>query len=144
MKVQTNSLEETYQQAFSYIKNLQKEPNKAIIIGLVGDLGSGKTSFVQGVTKYFGLNQYITSPTFVIQKIYNLPSGFNWSKLIHIDAYRLDNNGEFLGLNELMKDPNNLIFIEWPDKIKQFLPDNFNKIYFKFLNENSREIIYEG
>lgn len=143
MKIQTNSLEETYQQAFSYIKNLQKEPNKAIIIGLVGDLGSGKTSFVQGVTKYFGLNQYITSPTFVIQKIYNLPNGFNWSKLIHIDAYRLDNNGEFLRLNELIKDSNNLIFIEWPDRIKQFLPDNFNKIYFKFLDENSREIIYE-
>ncbi|MCK5021838.1 MAG: tRNA (adenosine(37)-N6)-threonylcarbamoyltransferase complex ATPase subunit type 1 TsaE [Candidatus Pacebacteria bacterium] len=130
--------------ANSYIRNLKKEENEAIIIALFGNLGSGKTTFTQRIAQIFGIQEYVTSPTFVIQKRYKIHNsqGLGFETLIHIDAYRLDSEEELLdlGWEKTSKDPKNIIFIEWPEKIEGVLPKDTKKIYFKFIDENKREI----
>jgi tRNA threonylcarbamoyladenosine biosynthesis protein TsaE len=89
---------------------------RALIVGLSGHLGAGKTAFTKGVGKALGISEEITSPTFVIMKIYPTEN-INFKKLIHIDAYRLEdkNEMEVLKLDDLKNDPANLIIIEWPE-----------------------------
>ena len=71
-------------------KILDLKGDKATVVGLFGDLGSGKTTFSQALGKSLNINEVMTSPTFVIEKRYNLINN-KYSKLIHIDAYRLEN-----------------------------------------------------
>lgn len=127
------------------VGGLNKKTNdKAVVLGLFGDLGSGKTTFTQNLAGIFGVKQVVTSPTFVIEKIYRLPSKQKFKHIIHIDAYRLDSEQELveLGWNEISKDKNNIIVIEWPEKIEKILPNDMEKIYFKFIDEDTREIKY--
>lgn len=129
-----------------FVENLPKKGSKATIIGLFGDLGSGKTAFVQAIAQILGVSEYITSPTFVIQKKYkiNLPKSV-FENLIHIDAYRLDSGEELLNLGwqEIADNPKNIIFIEWPERVKEILSPDTKKIYFKFIDEQTREIKLE-
>ena len=127
---------------FSYLEELKKE-NKTIIVGLSGDLGSGKTTFSQIIAKLLGVEDVVTSPTFIIQKTYKTKDAA-FSNFVHIDAYRLDEPKELitLGFTSLLKQENTLIFVEWPEKVSAVLPDNTKYIYFKFLNEQERMITY--
>ncbi len=131
--------------ASSFVFNLLTNSKKALVVGLFGDLGSGKTTFVQSVAKAFRVKKNITSPTFVIQKKYQLASNNFFENLIHIDAYRLENGGGLSNFNwkEIINDSKNIIFIEWPEKVSEILPKDMKKIYFKFIDEQTREIIYE-
>ena len=124
-----------------------------------GDLGSGKTTFVKSVAKAFGLENTVTSPTFVIEKIYSIRTdgrqerptsngtgslkNHNFENLIHIDAYRLKSGEELktLGWEEISKNPKNIIFIEWPSNVSEIIPENTQEIHFKFIDENTREIV---
>jgi len=142
-----NNLEEMEIWANSFVKNLSNNSEKALIIGLFGDLGSGKTTFVQNVAKSFGIKNQLTSPTFVIQKKYKIDDKkFNFRKLIHIDAYRLEKGEDLLNLDwqEVEENPENIIFIEWPEKIIEVLPENMKKISFKFVDGERREISYKN
>ena len=96
-----------------------------MVIAMVGELGSGKTTYVQRKAKELGITESVTSPTFVILKIYKIRKG-EFERLVHIDAYRLENDQELekLGVKELMADPKNLIMIEWADKVRGLIPDN--------------------
>jgi tRNA threonylcarbamoyladenosine biosynthesis protein TsaE len=122
--------------------------DKAVVVGLFGDLGSGKTAFTQSVAKSLGLKQVITSPTFVIEKIYLLSKTsqekFGFKQLIHIDAYRLESGKELLSLGwkKIINKQGNLILIEWPEKVKDTLPKNIQKLYFKFVNETTRKVTF--
>lgn len=140
MRKETNSIIETEALASDFLKTLKKK-DKAVVIGLKGDLGSGKTTFVKGIAKALGLKQTVSSPTFVIEKIYILDNQ-EFKHLIHIDAYRLESGKELinLGWKEISNDSNNLIFIEWPERIEEILPKDAKEIQFKFINENTREI----
>ena len=174
-KIITKSKEETQKFAEILANNLLANSglaNKtgALILGLFGNLGAGKTTFTQGFAKRLGIKKKIISPTFVILKKFKITKKFqntnlksqtnskfkiiNSKKLqlvtynqqlnlIHIDAYRIENPKELLVLNwnELIKNPQNIILVEWADKIKKILPKNYIKINFKFINENKREII---
>lgn len=122
-------------------KEFVKNESGAIIVGLYGDLGSGKTAFTQAVAKCLGVKETVTSPTFIIEKIYNLDNK-NFDHLIHIDAYRLKSGDELLhlGWEEIAKNPKNIIVIEWPERVSDILPNNIKKIYFTFVDENTREI----
>lgn len=113
----------------------------ATILSLSGDLGSGKTAFVKQLGKVVGVKEEILSPTFVIMKLYDI-SYKNFKKLIHIDAYRIEDSRELEVLNwhEIASDKNNLIAIEWPEKVKQLIPSNSPKIKFEFVDENTRRI----
>lgn len=107
----------------------------ATVIALQGDLGAGKTYFVQNFGKILGVREHITSPTFVIMNIYKVDwQGFK--KLIHIDAYRLEKEEELLNLgwNELIADGANIIFIEWPERVENLIPKGSKRIHFKHAN----------
>lgn len=116
----------------------------AMILALYGDLGSGKTTFTKSFIASFGVEQTVTSPTFVIEKIYKIPNGKNFEYIIHIDAYRLNSGEELkdLGWDEILNNPKNIILIEWPEKIADILPENTRKIEFEFVDENRREVNY--
>lgn len=120
-----------------------KEPSKnnAIVVGLYGDLGSGKTTFTKFIATHLGVEETVTSPTFVIEKIYKLDNQ-KFKNLIHIDAYRLESGRELesLGWKEISSNPENLILIEWPERVKEILPENITEIYFKFIDEKTREV----
>ena len=122
-------------------KEFVKNEKGAIIVGLYGDLGSGKTAFTQAVAKCLGVRETVTSPTFVIEKIYKLDHQ-DFDHLIHIDAYRLKGGDELLhlGWEEIAKNPKNIIFIEWPERIAEILPNDIKKIQLTFVDENTREI----
>ena len=139
----SKSLKETNEIAGDFLKEIEKNKNdKAVIVGLFGDLGSGKTAFTQEIGKLLQVREVITSPTFVIEKIYQLDGKNNFKNLIHIDAYRLDSGKELtsLGFKEISEDSNNLILIEWPELVADILPPDLVKINFKFISENEREI----
>lgn len=136
----TNSLTETQTLAGEWLKSLPEDSTEAVILGLYGNLGSGKTTFTQCLGKELGIEETMTSPTFVIQKIYETKHN-HFKRLIHIDAYRLNSAKELQVLNfeELVDNKNNLIVIEWPENVKEILPDNHIKIYCDFVDENTRK-----
>ena len=114
--------------------------NEATVIGLKGDLGSGKTTFTQTLGKILGIKDRITSPTFVIQKRYKIEEG-SFENLIHIDAYRLKDGNELLALDweEINKNPKNLILIEWPEIVSDVLKD-IKVIEFSVIDDVTRRI----
>ncbi len=150
MKYLSQSLVETNQIALDFLAKIsQIKKEHALVVALFGDLGSGKTTFVQALARNIGISDIITSPTFVIEKRYIIPSTnkyqLSYKKLIHIDAYRLDSAQEILNLNfsEDIGDKDNLILIEWPERVDTALPEDILKINFSFIDENKREIEFE-
>ncbi len=114
----------------------------ATIITLAGELGVGKTAFVKSAARYFGIDGEITSPTFVIQKEYKIKNHKYFKKILHIDAYRLDNKSEleYLKWGENILDPETIIFIEWPEQVSGINMPNVKDINIKTLDDETREI----
>lgn len=112
------------------------------IAALYGELGAGKTTFVQGVARGLGIKQRIISPTFIFIRHYHLPSKIY--HLYHVDLYRINSldDAKGLGLEEILSDPHNIVLIEWPEKIKEILPQKRTEIYFQYLEKNEREITF--
>jgi len=110
---------------------------KGDIFAFVGDLASGKTTFVKGILQGLKFNQSVTSPTFTLINEYKAIY-----PVIHIDCYREEDLYRWikLGLSDYMDD-DNIVIIEWADKLESLLPSN--TIYIKFNHKavNSREII---
>jgi tRNA threonylcarbamoyladenosine biosynthesis protein TsaE len=145
MKIESKSLKETEEVARKFLDLISKreETKGAQVAGLSGDLGAGKTTFVQAIARILGVKENVTSPTFVIMKIYPLSDQVaKWSRLIHIDAYRLENGEELMKLNfaEVAGNQKNLILIEWTENVSSALPKNSHQINFKFIDDQTREI----
>lgn len=104
----------------------EKRPEKkdATVLALHGDLGAGKTTFTQSLAPLLGVAEYVTSPTFVVMRIYPTSASGTFSKLVHIDAYRIESLDEIrvIGFADLLRDPTNLICIEWAGKVEDALP----------------------
>jgi tRNA threonylcarbamoyladenosine biosynthesis protein TsaE len=96
----------------------------ALILALTGELGAGKTTFLQGFAEALGIKEKILSPTFIILKKFALPRDAGFSNFYHIDCYRIKRAGELfkLGLKEILGKPGNIIAIEWAEKIERRLP----------------------
>ena len=148
-KVVTKSLEETQAFAKVWLESLpapEGDTDEATIVGLYGNLGSGKTTFTQAVARELGIKETVTSPTFVIEKFYeiNITKHSHFKRLIHIDAYRLENGRELeiLNFEELVGNAHNLIIIEWPENVKEILPENHLKIYCEFVDETTRSFSF--
>jgi tRNA threonylcarbamoyladenosine biosynthesis protein TsaE len=117
---------------------------------LCGDLGAGKTKFLQGLAAGLGVKSRVNSPTFNILKIYkimNAAQNKNASKIkifCHIDAYRLKSAHDLisLGVKEFFDQSDVVTAIEWADKVKKIWPKKARVIKMKQLSENEREIIY--
>lgn len=147
----SKNTEETKNVAINFVKILANIQNnhKATVLGLYGDLGGGKTTFMKYFAETLGIKDTIQSPTFVIMKFFNITEKIKnekFSKLVHIDAYRIENESEMLnfGWEEIINNPKNLVCIEWPEKIKNIMPPHI-KIYFEHgQNENERKIKIEN
>src|SRR3989344_6442978 len=122
MKREVKNLEELRAVAEGFLGTIAKNPLKetATVVGLSGDLGAGKTAFTKCVASILGITEVVTSPTFILEKIYIIPRGSivdeRFTKLIHIDAYRLNEGKEMQALDwdALLLDEHNLILLEWP------------------------------
>ena len=139
----SQNLEETRKIAKDFSDTL-KAKDSAVVVALQGDLGAGKTTFAQQVGEILGIKENMNSPTFVIEKVYDI-DWRSFKKFIHVDAYRLDKDSELLhlGWEEIIKEPKNLIFIEWPENVANIIPEGAKRIFFKFINDTTREITYE-
>ena len=140
--VTTNSFEETQMLGEDFAKTLKGGE----VLALYGDLGSGKTTFMQGLAKGLGVTRNINSPTFIIMRTYEVSSkDLGLQNLYHVDLYRIESEKdvEGLGLVELLNDPQNIVAIEWPDKIKNILPENKISIYFTYVDEDKRKIDFK-
>lgn len=143
MEFLSKNIEDTKSIAANFVSGLRPDLSNTLIFGLYGDLGAGKTTFMKYVAQSFGIEETIQSPTFVIMKKYKLSNSI-FDFLIHIDAYRMESGQEILNLGwqQIIEDPKNIIFIEWPDKIKDVMPQH-KKIFFEHISENERKIIFE-
>jgi tRNA threonylcarbamoyladenosine biosynthesis protein TsaE len=122
----------------------EKLDKTAKILALEGDLGGGKTTFLKGFAKGLGIKEKILSPTFILIKKFNIKHRTsNFKHFYHIDCYRIEKAKEILnlGFKEIIKDPKNIVAIEWADKIKKILPKKVLKIKFKILEKKEREIL---
>lgn len=95
----------------------------AVVLALIGPLGSGKTTFAQGFAKGLGAKGRIASPTFILARSHRV-SGSRFSRFVHIDAYRLSSARELppLRFEELLSDPKTVLLVEWADIIRSALP----------------------
>lgn len=134
----SHSLEETEQIAKEWLNNYKG----GSVVGLSGHLGAGKTVFVKAVARGLGIEEEITSPTFVIMKIYETQHP-KWKRLVHIDAYRLEKREELEVLNweQLVSDPNNLIMVEWPENVGLDKDEGVSKLNFEVLNKSEYRIV---
>lgn len=144
-KIITKSAEKTR----GFAGKLAKTLKPGDILALVGDLGGGKTTFVKGLAKAFGIpEKEVQSPTFTLVREYSVNCQLsavscNIKKLYHLDMYRLRSGkeAEELGLEELLSEKQAVFVIEWADKIKKFLPKRTKWIEFDFVDETTRKII---
>lgn len=132
-----------------YISNSEQETKtiaaeiateqKSNVYGLTGELGAGKTTFVQGFAAGLGIKEKIISPTFVLIRQHQIPN--STKSLYHIDLYRLENTSNLthLGIEEIISDPDNIIMIEWAEKYP-LLPKSTVNITIKKLKDNQRLI----
>lgn len=129
------------QDTINFAENFANQLHKKDIIVLSGDLGSGKTKFVQGILKHFGLENEISSPTFTIVNEYNTST----CPIYHFDVYRLADIDEFYAMGGEEYFENGICLIEWGEIIKDALPSNYIKITFskKDDNDDYRELNIE-
>lgn len=136
MKLVVNNLEETQKLA----QKLAPQLKTGMTVLLKGPLGSGKTAFVKAVGKALGVERAIKSPTYTIVKTYELPG--REEELVHVDAYRLEKGyAESIDLDAYLN-AGAIIFIEWPQYVKEFLPDNYLMIEFELLDLDRRELTF--
>ena len=129
------------QDTISFAKDFASKLNKGDIIVLSGELGSGKTKFVQGVLEYFGLADEISSPTFTIVNEYIK----NDTNIYHFDVYRLQDVDEFYAIGGEEYLSNGICIIEWGEIIEEVLPQDYIKVVFErdTENENNRVLNFE-
>ncbi len=114
-----------------------------IVIALEGELGAGKTVFTQGFAKALKIKAKIKSPTFVLMKKYPISDPrFSIRTLYHLDCYRLENYKDLLplGIKELIKDPKNILLIEWAERVKPILPKQCIKVHIDHIGPKERKI----
>ncbi|HUY69896.1 MAG TPA: tRNA (adenosine(37)-N6)-threonylcarbamoyltransferase complex ATPase subunit type 1 TsaE [Candidatus Tyrphobacter sp.] len=135
MKILSRSEKETKKLARFLAEEVLKTglSQKALVFGLEGDLGAGKTSFIKGFAAALGIKK-ITSPTFLIERRFRISPSLHapFRHLYHLDAYRLKSEKELagLGFTELVAEPRNIILIEWADRVPKLLPPRTLKLKF--------------
>ncbi len=114
---------------------------EATVIALSGDLGAGKTTLTQAIARELGIKENVISPTFVLMKKYDTKNSIH-KNLVHIDAYRLDSHHELekLGWAEILSNKDNLVLLEWPEKVPEVVPSHAISIKLSHINEEEREI----
>jgi len=135
MKIITKNEKATFNFAKKFAESLQGGE----IIGLIGDLGAGKTVFTEGLAAGLGVKNIVNSPTFVIMKVYDIKKTTSRiKKLVHIDAYRLQSTAdlEVIGAQDYFNRLDTITVIEWIDKIKSDIPKK-NLIALNFIHQDN-------
>lgn len=166
-EMHTKSAEETQQ----FANNLAQKLHGGDVLLLYGNLGAGKTTFVQGLANGLGIERRIISPTFIILRTYEIPSlssraqprdlsqvkeisrsinrprndSLEVKNFYHVDLYRLQSEREIedIGLPSFMGDKENIVVIEWPERLGSLIPKNAWKLFFENEGEDKRKIRVE-
>ncbi|OGY93953.1 MAG: tRNA (adenosine(37)-N6)-threonylcarbamoyltransferase complex ATPase subunit type 1 TsaE [Candidatus Komeilibacteria bacterium RIFOXYC1_FULL_37_11] len=119
---------------------LAKELVGGELLALTGNLGAGKTAFIQALAKTLGVKENITSPTFVLMKVYDIKYR-KAKKFVHVDCYRLSGHEDLfdIGLGDYLNYDTVIVAIEWADKIAN-LPDRTIRINMELVENNKRKI----
>ncbi len=135
------NIEELEEFAKVFLNELQVNETQATIVALHGDLGAGKTAFVQEIGKILGIQETITSPTFTIMRQYDVESE-KFDSLVHIDAYRLESENEIgpLKIAEMLTKPRTLICIEWAERLVSILEEQTTYLSFTINEDESRTV----
>lgn len=145
MNLITNSAFETQKIG----EELAKEIKQGLVIALNGELGSGKTTFVQGLARGLGVEEKIKSPTFVIAKKYKIPSKKshpieenNINLFYHFDCYRISSSRGLkdIELETIIDDAGNVVVIEWAENVENILPKKILLIDFEYIDNKKRRI----
>ena len=138
-EVVTKSAQETQQIG----KKLAGTTKGGEVLLLFGDLGAGKTTFMQGFAEGLGIFQRIISPTFIIMRSYDV--GGKVQKLYHIDLYRTESGSDLegLGMKEILQDKHAVVAIEWPEKLGSLLPEKRIEVNLTVISEDERKIEIE-
>lgn len=139
MEYKSSSTLDTKKIAYQFAKNLEAGD----VVFLNGDLGFGKTIFVQGVAEYFKYTDPVRSPTYTFVNVYKI-SEKQIKQIVHIDLYRINKSSELtqLALEEYLNDESSVVFIEWPMKeVGDMIKQKYTSIKFEFLNNEERKII---
>lgn len=132
----TTSSEQTKTLGFEFAKELRGGE----VVCLSGDLGSGKTTFTQGLLEGLGAKGPFTSPTFAIMKVYDLQNS-EIMQARHIDTYRVSSSDLIeLGWKDFAGKPKIVTIVEWAEKISDLIPENAIRINFEWIEENNRKI----
>ena len=135
MKTVTKSATETKELAEKFARKILggKKKRGARVLALSGELGAGKTTFVQGFFKGLGIKARAVSPTFIIFRRHNIPKNRQgYENVFHMDAYRLSGGKDLapLGFSEIINNPKNILLVEWAGNIKNSLPGETEWIEF--------------
>ena len=111
------------------------------VIALEGELGSGKTTFMQGIASGWGSLDPVSSPTFVLVNVYR-----KWEaeQLFHLDAYRLNSAWEAYDLDLEMMLSRGPLVVEWADRIREVLPDDHLWVQMKWIAEEQRDFMFQA
>ena len=153
MEVLTNNPNQTKKLGEVLGKEISKTQlkNQALVLGLKGDLGGGKTTFLQGLALGLKIKEKILSPTFVILKKFEIknihyPRTEKFKYFYHLDCYRIQKLKEILNLDfkKIVSNPKNIVAVEWADKIRKIMPKNTIWIEFEFVDIKKRKIIMKS
>lgn len=136
---------ENFEETRDLGKKLASSLKGGEIICLEGDLGSGKTTFSQGILEGLGAEGSYTSPTFLVMKQYEkkIPNKNQIKNIYHVDTYRVGTEDILnLGWEEITNSKENIVIVEWPERIREILPEICIKIKFESIDENKRRIIF--
>jgi len=141
----SKSIKETEKIASMFLSDILKNKHQgkgALVFGLSGDLGAGKTAFTQAVARYLGVKEKVNSPTFVLMKKYILPKSKTHTHMFHLDAYRLKDERELLqlGWKEIINNKTHIVFIEWPELVKKAIPKSARYVYITHEKSGSRNL----
>lgn len=120
------------------------------VVGLYGDLGTGKTTFVQGLASGWGSTDAVTSPTFVLVNVYRRSDGSDdKGVLYHLDAYRLMGTAEQILAQAIDLDLETMfatgtLVVEWAERVQEVLPEERMTVSLKWVDENQRDLIIQG
>ena len=158
MKKVSKNTSETTQIAKIFLNKIIKNNNSAkgaLVIGLSGDLGTGKTTFTQAIARHLGIKEKVNSPTVVIIKKYSIVGQIQqktssiknakYKFLFHLDAYRLKNEKEllYLGWDKIISNKEHLVFIEWPENVLKVIPATSVFIHISHTNQGYRNFEFK-
>jgi tRNA threonylcarbamoyladenosine biosynthesis protein TsaE len=133
----------TQTQTIALGKRLAKTLRGGDVVCLYGDLGAGKTTLVKGIAAGLGITKTITSPTFLLMRVYKIPKSYKLqaSHFVHVDCYRVHDPAdlEAIGLLDYLGQPDTITIVEWPERMTKLLPKNTEKIMLR--DEGSHHLI---